>query len=540
MTTGPAAVRETARWQRARAACAAVALLVLSLACVPFGAAASGQVSPAPQPLIILTYHDIVADGQALTNVDAVSVSRLSHHFGWLATSGYTPVTLAMLDEVRAGRAKLPARAVLLMFDDAYASFYERVLPLLRAYRFPAVLSVVGSWLHTHGERHADERGEPGASRIHAALMSAEQVREAARSGWVELASHTYDLHRGVPIDPYGAELPAASALAFDAATGAFETPAAFEARIRTDLRASREQLRALTGQDIFALTWPYGQSNAAAERIAAEEGFRFTFSLREGLADLTKGTQSLPRKYVMRDPAMAELSWYATREAGQVRRAQFMQLPAFAVSGHDLMLAREQAVAEAQARADTQVILLTAGLSSLGRCEPAALAPLSAGVYAQVTHIAWHLARRAGASPYLALPDPACLTPSAWRALVAQRLEHRPLQGAFVVYGEHERASSVRHEALQWLRVQYPNLTVFAPDASEKFAHNVRVLQPCAQAPAEEGVLALVSDDERCPAQQALAQLASLGWRWLGRVEPLELVRSHRAPVLESAHVQP
>ena len=44
----------------------------------------------------------------------------------------------------RDGRKALPEKAVLLTFDDGYESFYTRVFPILKAFRFPAVLALVG------------------------------------------------------------------------------------------------------------------------------------------------------------------------------------------------------------------------------------------------------------------------------------------------------------------------------------------------------------------------------------------------------------
>jgi biofilm PGA synthesis lipoprotein PgaB len=88
----------------------------------------------------------------------------------------------------------LPDRAVLITFDDGYRSLYTRVYPLLLAYKIPVVVALVGSWMEGQ-KRETVRLGDnlvPGTD----ALISWDQAREMARSGLVEFASHSYDLHR--------------------------------------------------------------------------------------------------------------------------------------------------------------------------------------------------------------------------------------------------------------------------------------------------------------------------------------------------------
>ena len=80
---------------------------------------------------------------------------------------------------------KLPSKAILLTFDDAYVTYYDFVFPLLKEYRIPSVLAVVSGWL------------DKKPFIVRQKLMTWAQVNEVAHSGLVEIASHTHNLHPG-------------------------------------------------------------------------------------------------------------------------------------------------------------------------------------------------------------------------------------------------------------------------------------------------------------------------------------------------------
>src|SRR5438046_2800621 len=85
-----------------------------------------------------LCYHD-VRDGLRATMQDwpestALDTQDLVQHFEWIRENGYHVVSLDEILAARNGGAKLPARALLLTFDDGYRSMYTRVFPLLRLF----------------------------------------------------------------------------------------------------------------------------------------------------------------------------------------------------------------------------------------------------------------------------------------------------------------------------------------------------------------------------------------------------------------------
>ncbi len=265
-----------------------------------------GQVPPTGIPpgwLPIVALHDIVDTRDALDS-DAITASSLVAFFDWLKHAGWTPVTLDDVAAAGEGRKPLPAHPVLLTFDDGYTSFRTRLMPLLRGYRYPVVVALVGTWM----------AGPPDGSVMYgdrlvprSRFMSWAEAREMQASGLVEFASHSYGLHGAVQGNPQGNMLPAAAAWAYDPATGRYEDDAALERRVEQDLRRAVEVHRRELGRAPRALVWPFGRyvgpSLAAAKRV----GFRFALTLDPEPAD-PRLPMALARFYPSQAPEVASI----------------------------------------------------------------------------------------------------------------------------------------------------------------------------------------------------------------------------------------
>ncbi|SMG00830.1 poly-beta-1,6-N-acetyl-D-glucosamine N-deacetylase PgaB [Burkholderia singularis] len=247
----------------------------------------------APPPLIVLTYHDVLDDVRDAPRKDEIPVStdHLIAHFEWLRANGFHMVSLD--DVLAAGRGErpLPDKAVLLSFDDGLASAYSRVYPLLRAYRYPALFALEGSWIDLPPGKTFDYNGKSCGREC---FVTWSQVREMQASGLIEFASHTYDLHRGIVGNPQRNLLPAAVHLLYDPARG-YETPGAYRERIRADLARSADEIARETGRRPRAIVWPYGDYNQIAEEEAARLGMTVSLSLDDARAQLKPGV-TVPR----------------------------------------------------------------------------------------------------------------------------------------------------------------------------------------------------------------------------------------------------
>jgi len=237
--------------------------------------------------IAILCYHDI-SDRPGAPSI-TISPALLRAQIRSLKAGGWTFLSLSELLAYRDRAGEIPSRSVLLTFDDGYRSFPEKVLPILRDEGVRATLAVVTSFFE-----HPPADLPP--------LMSWDQVREADRSGFVEIVSHSHDLHRYVTSNPYRDTDPAVTTRLYKAGENRYENRDEYWNRIREDLRKSRRILRERLGHEVSCLAWPYGEYTAVARRIARDEGFVATLGL-DGVAatpgDLGKGY--LPRVMVYR-----------------------------------------------------------------------------------------------------------------------------------------------------------------------------------------------------------------------------------------------
>lgn len=258
-----------------------------------------------PGTFIVLSYHEARDEVRDYPDPYAVDTAALVRQFAWLRGNGYTPVSLEAVVAARQGGTPLPDKAVVLTFDDAYLSFYTHVYPLLREFGFPAVLAVVGQWIDKpHGVSMV--YGEKGLVS-EAQFPSWTQLREMADSGLVELASHTYDLHRGLLANPQGNLQPAATARAYDPASGHYEDDAHWRARVGADLAMNSDVIERQTGHRPRTVVWPYGSYNDELIRLAAESGMPIALTLDDGANTPELPLNALRRTLVEHNPALGE-----------------------------------------------------------------------------------------------------------------------------------------------------------------------------------------------------------------------------------------
>jgi poly-beta-1,6-N-acetyl-D-glucosamine N-deacetylase len=235
----------------------------------------------------VLCFHDVRDNLRAEFNTNnmidpyAIETATLTSIFSWLQANNYHPVTFGAVVASRYEGKPLPPRAVLLTFDDGFKSHHAKVLPLLKAFNYPAVMGIVTSWIDT-----------PADSGIHLSdtvvvprdtYMSWEEVREAGTSGLVELACHTHDLHHGAVANPQGNELPAATSHLYLKDQQRYETDAEFTSRVQEDLGKCMGQVKAQTGVTIRSMVWPYGAQNLAVRTISSSLGMPTQFTLEDG-----------------------------------------------------------------------------------------------------------------------------------------------------------------------------------------------------------------------------------------------------------------
>lgn len=218
----------------------------------------------------ILMYHSISKDSSG-ENEYTVSKTRFEEDLKWLRDNGYTTVFPSQLVSYVKEGAMLPAKPVVLSFDDGFANNYLYAFPLLQQYNMKAVIALIGveSDLSSGDIYRNQEHGN----------MSWGEVAVLSKSGFIEFASHTYDLH-SISGGRKGA----------DKKSG--ESAAAYRQVLTEDLSKNQQLIEAATGKVPITFAWPYGAypADRSGDPILKDVGFDVTFTSYQRTSTVTRG----------------------------------------------------------------------------------------------------------------------------------------------------------------------------------------------------------------------------------------------------------
>lgn len=252
-----------------------------------------------------LTYHHVIERGVDRLTVD---LAGFEAQVRYLTDRGYTTLRAAEFVRCLRGETPAPERAVLLTIDDGYVDTWAYAFPILRRYKAKATLFLVTGWvseapgrrptidtvgpgrppaglptLPTHDAGWAELRRLGASSPL---ALTWDEVSAMGKSGVMDIQSHTHT-H---PLCRVGQEID--------------------EAKLREELRRSREAIEGHLGSPCRYLCWPRGWFNDAAIRIAREEGYEACFSTIPGANGPRADLGALRRIDVRRGGA----AWLAIR----------------------------------------------------------------------------------------------------------------------------------------------------------------------------------------------------------------------------------
>jgi len=266
-----------------------ILLFIVCLLKAPTPAGAAEGVAMKPGEFLVLCYHSVplrASRDNPMTVPQRLFVSQMEY----LRTHGYHPVSLDDIIKAGRGEGQLPEKPVLLTFDDAYESYYDFVVPLLAEYGYPSLLAVVGTFI----DNPPDDIPEP--------LMTWNQLRQLARKPLVEIASHSFDLHKAIQYTPQGNVGAAARVRTYDKERGSYESESAYRKRISRDFKAQTRLFRKKLGITPRAIVWPYGRYTRPGVEEALDAGYRLNFTLEEGYAHVER-LDAINRHLVYNEP---------------------------------------------------------------------------------------------------------------------------------------------------------------------------------------------------------------------------------------------
>ncbi len=120
----------------------------------------------------VLMYHSVKQEVPAGNRL-IVSSAAFDRQMEFLKRNHYNVVPLEEVVRLVKGKQAVPARTVVITFDDGYADNYSVAFPVLKKYGIPATIFII-----------VNEVGRPG-------MLTWEQIRIMRDSGLISFGSHT-------------------------------------------------------------------------------------------------------------------------------------------------------------------------------------------------------------------------------------------------------------------------------------------------------------------------------------------------------------
>ena len=221
-------------------------------------------------PVPVLMYHSVSDAPAAGTRALSVRPAMFAAQLRYLRRQGFSGLTFGELCQRRRSGQPLPARPIVLTFDDGYADLIEEAVPIMIEQGFPATVFVTTGWLR-------------GAARYVAGtppdrMLSWGQVTELSAAG-LEIAAHS---HSHPQLDQIS------------------------EPRLWVELASSRRLLEDRLGHPVCSFAYPFGYSTKRVRAVARETGYLQAAVVANAVAGSACDPFGVPRLTIRRSTSLA------------------------------------------------------------------------------------------------------------------------------------------------------------------------------------------------------------------------------------------
>lgn len=216
------------------------------------------------RPSVRILYYHSVSD---LPVRSSVAPEVFAAHMEHLSRHDYRVLSLTEAVQCLQTRSPLPAKSVVLTFDDGFVDNYEQAFPILTRFNFPATVFLATSYIGS-GRLPTLTRTE-----FVPQPLTWEQVKEMHASG-VEFGSHTltHPMLSQVPLE-----------------------------RVRQEVRDSKRLMEDILGAPVRFFCYPRGNFSVAVRQTVQDEGYAAACTIRPGVNDANTDLFMLKRTYMSR-----------------------------------------------------------------------------------------------------------------------------------------------------------------------------------------------------------------------------------------------
>lgn len=193
---------------------------------------------------VVLMYHGIDPGSSGQSWKWSLPVHLFASHLKMLKRFGWTTLTAREL----INPDHVPAKSVVITFDDGYQDNYDQAFPLLKEFGMKATWFVVTRDIGSRA-------GWPDSSPFQRRMLNASQLLEMHASG-MEIASHTCS----------HADLSVSS-----------------EDQARFEIERSKKELEDLLGEPVFSFAYPFGRFTDKTVCSVEQAGYSLAFITNPG-----------------------------------------------------------------------------------------------------------------------------------------------------------------------------------------------------------------------------------------------------------------
>ncbi|WP_053362863.1 polysaccharide deacetylase family protein [Bacillus sp. FJAT-27251] len=208
----------------------------------------------------VLLYH-VVKPNPDPTNPWQFSLEEFEKHMAYLKENGYSTLTMKQYFNILDKKAAMPAKPVLITFDDNSDDFYPYVYPILQKYGMKATQFTVSDWVDGSWN------------------MTADEILTVMENG-IDIENHSVT-------HPFLAELSKEEQYA--------------------EINNATVALKELTGRTTDVFAYPYGNYNADTISVLKELGFKGAFKVGGGLSTDKSDRYELPRIMILQEHTMED-----------------------------------------------------------------------------------------------------------------------------------------------------------------------------------------------------------------------------------------
>lgn len=218
----------------------------------------------------IVMYHSVTSHYNNLGDY-VIADYEFENDVEYLHSMGYEAIVVQdLIDYTKGG--KLPEKPIMLTFDDAYFDNYSNALETVKKYNYKFVMSSIGVV--------ADQYQESKDENTRYAHLSWDRLLEMEESGYVEVQSHSYNMHT------------------IDSRKGVqrkqWESEADYREAIMGDIKKSVDLAIEHLGKAPTAFAYPFGKYSDTTDGIMKELGFKCTFTCNELISKVSRNPDSL------------------------------------------------------------------------------------------------------------------------------------------------------------------------------------------------------------------------------------------------------